>query len=100
MSGTRHRLAATGPGARRGVPGTPSDQEVDMEKRARGEIRVHERVDGRRTYSLRFRVDGKRHSPHARNRCRWLERAAGRTQTRGRARGGPRGGVAAAGASR
>ena len=33
-----------------------------MEKRARGEIRVHERVDGRRTYSLRFRVDGKRHS--------------------------------------
>lgn len=33
-----------------------------MEKRARGEIRVHERVDGRRTYSLRFRVNGKRHS--------------------------------------
>jgi hypothetical protein len=31
-----------------------------MEKRARGEIRVHERVDGRITYSLRFRVDGKR----------------------------------------
>ena len=23
---------------------------------------MHERVDGRRTYSLRFRVDGKRHS--------------------------------------
>jgi integrase len=33
-----------------------------MEKRARGEIRVHERVDGRRTYSLRFRVNGRRHS--------------------------------------
>ena len=33
-----------------------------MEKRARGEIRVHKRVDGLRTYSLRFRVNGKRHS--------------------------------------
>jgi integrase len=33
-----------------------------MERRAHGEIRVHERVDGRRTYSLRFRVAGKRHS--------------------------------------
>jgi integrase len=31
-----------------------------MQKRARGEIRVHERVDGRRTYSLRFRVAGRR----------------------------------------
>ena len=31
-----------------------------MEKRARGEIRVHDRVDGRRTYSLRFRVNGER----------------------------------------
>ncbi len=32
-----------------------------MEKRARGEIRVHERVrDGDLTFSLRFRVDGKR----------------------------------------
>jgi integrase len=33
-----------------------------MEKRAGGEIRVHQRVDGRRTYSLRFRVNGKRRS--------------------------------------
>ena len=31
-----------------------------MEKRARGEIRVHERRDGQVTYSLRFRVNGKR----------------------------------------
>ncbi len=31
-----------------------------MEKRASGEIRVHERKDGQVTYSLRFRVDGKR----------------------------------------
>ena len=31
-----------------------------MEKRARGEIRVHERKDGQVTYSLRFRVNGKR----------------------------------------
>jgi hypothetical protein len=31
-----------------------------MDKRVRGEIRVHERVDGLRTYSLRFRVNGKR----------------------------------------
>ncbi len=33
-----------------------------MEKRARGEIRVHERVDGRLTFSLRLRVNGKRES--------------------------------------
>ncbi len=33
-----------------------------MEKRALGEIRVHERQDGLRTYSLRFRVNGKRRS--------------------------------------
>ena len=31
-----------------------------MEKRASGEIRVHERKDGQVTYSLRFRVNGKR----------------------------------------
>jgi integrase len=31
-----------------------------MEKRASGEIRVHERRDGQVTYSLRFRVNGKR----------------------------------------
>jgi len=31
-----------------------------MERGARGEVRVHERVDGRRTYSLRFRINGKR----------------------------------------
>jgi len=31
-----------------------------MEKRARGEIRVHERNDGTLTFSLRFRVNGKR----------------------------------------
>ena len=31
-----------------------------MEKRARGEIRVHERKDGQVTYSLRFRAKGKR----------------------------------------
>jgi len=31
-----------------------------MQKRARGEIRVHERRDGQLTYSLRFRVNGKR----------------------------------------
>ena len=31
-----------------------------MEKRARGEIRVHERGNGRLTFSIRFRVNGKR----------------------------------------
>ncbi|MFZ1994526.1 MAG: tyrosine-type recombinase/integrase [Solirubrobacteraceae bacterium] len=31
-----------------------------MEKRASGEIRVHERKDGQVTYSLRFRVNGQR----------------------------------------
>jgi hypothetical protein len=35
--------------------------EAQMEKRTRGEIRVHERLrDGDLTFSLRFRVDGKR----------------------------------------
>jgi len=62
MSGASHRLAATGPGARTAHRASPSDQEVDMEKRACGEIRVHQRVDGRRTYSMRFRVNGKRQS--------------------------------------
>ncbi|MGI8559043.1 MAG: tyrosine-type recombinase/integrase [Solirubrobacteraceae bacterium] len=33
-----------------------------MKKRARGEIRVHQRADGLRTYSLRFRVGGRRQS--------------------------------------
>ena len=33
-----------------------------MEKRARGEIRVHERNDGTLTFSIRFRANGKRHS--------------------------------------
>jgi integrase len=33
-----------------------------MEKRERGEIRVHERADGQLTFSLRFRVDGRRRS--------------------------------------
>lgn len=33
-----------------------------MEKRARGEIRVRERVNGRLTYTIRFRANGKRHS--------------------------------------
>ena len=33
-----------------------------MEKRARGEIRVHERNDGTLTFSIRFRVNGRRNS--------------------------------------
>jgi integrase len=33
-----------------------------MEKRERGEIRVHERADGRLTFSLRFRANGRRQS--------------------------------------
>jgi hypothetical protein len=33
-----------------------------MEKRARGEIRVHERNDGTLTFSLRFRANGRRNS--------------------------------------
>jgi len=33
-----------------------------MEKRARGEIRVRERVDGELNYTIRFRAKGKRHS--------------------------------------
>jgi integrase len=48
-----------------------------MEKRARGEIRVHERVDGLRTYSLRFRVSGKRQSMTlGTDADRWTERKA------------------------
>jgi len=60
MSDTELRLGARGPG--RGSAGRAdiTSQEVRMEKRARGEIRVHERRDGQVTYSLRFRVNRKR----------------------------------------
>jgi integrase len=50
-----------------------------MEKRARGEIRVHERNDGRLTFSIRFRVNGKRHSMTlGTNRDGWTWRKAER----------------------
>ncbi len=56
MSHAELRLGARGPvrgsASRAGI----ASQEVRMEKRARGEIRVHERRDGQVTYSLRFRV--------------------------------------------
>ena len=60
MSHAELRLGARGPG--RGSAGRAdiTSQEVRMDKRARGEIRVHERKDGQVTYSLRFRVHGKR----------------------------------------
>lgn len=50
--------------ARSGAAGraTRNDEEAPVEKRALGEIRVHQRQDGLRTYSLRFRVNGKRRS--------------------------------------
>ena len=59
---TRHRLAGSGPVARPAPRASLRHQEAQMEKRARGEIRVRERRDGRLTYTIRFRVDGKRHS--------------------------------------
>jgi integrase len=37
-------------------------QKVNMEKRARGEIRVRERLSGELNYTIRFRAEGKRHS--------------------------------------
>ena len=60
MSQDRHRLVSKGPDAGPASRATRSNQEALMDKRARGEIRVHERLDGQLTYSLRFRVDGKR----------------------------------------
>jgi integrase len=56
----RHTLAEEGPRAGLARRATPDDEEASMEKRASGEVRVHERRDGQLTYSLRFRVDGKR----------------------------------------
>lgn len=62
MSPSRHRLAFQGPDALPGIRAKRLIQGGAMNKRARGEIRVHERVDGRCTYSLRFRVNGRRQS--------------------------------------
>jgi hypothetical protein len=62
MSRRGHTLTAKG--LRSGAAGraTRNGEEAPMEKRALGEIRVHQRQDGLRTYSLRFRVNGKRRS--------------------------------------
>ena len=60
MSHAELRLGARGPGRGSASRADITSQEVRMEKRARGEIRVHERKDGQVTYSLRFRVNGKR----------------------------------------
>src|SRR2546427_10117880 len=63
MTRNGHRLASQGPNARQGIRVERPNEGGGMEKRARGEIRVHERVrDGNLTYSIRFRVNGKRHS--------------------------------------
>jgi len=57
----RHRLAAQGPDAAPGIRANRPTQGGQMEKRARGEIRVHERVgDGKLTFSIRFRVNDRR----------------------------------------
>jgi integrase len=53
-------LAHAARGRRAASRADPTSQEVWTEKRGSGEIRVHERKDGQVTYSLRFRVDGKR----------------------------------------
>ena len=60
MSHAELRLGARGPVRGSASRADITSQEVRMEKRARGEIRVHERKDGQVTYSLRFRVNGKR----------------------------------------
>ncbi len=60
-----------------------------MEKRARGEIRVHERKDGQVTYSLRFRVNGKREILTLGTDTDGLDVPKGRAQARGRARQDP-----------
>ena len=60
MSQRELRLGARGPARTSASRADTAIQEVPMEKRARGEIRVHERTDGQVTYSLRFRVNGKR----------------------------------------
>jgi len=60
MSDRELRLGARGPSRSSASRADSTSQEVWMEKRASGEIRVHERKDGQVTYSLRFRVNGKR----------------------------------------
>src|ERR1700749_749505 len=60
MSDAELRLGARGPVRGSASRADITSQEVRMEKRARGEIRVHERKDGQVTYSLRFRVNGTR----------------------------------------
>ena len=89
MSRDRHRLAGQGSDAAPRFRANRPTQGGRMEKRASGEIRVHERVDGRRTYSLRFRVNGKREMPDARDRHRRLDVSQGGPQARRRPRAGP-----------
>ena len=60
MSHAELRVGARGPVRGSASRADITSQEVRMEKRARGEIRVHERKDGQVTYSLRFRVNGPR----------------------------------------
>src|SRR6201986_2580724 len=60
MSDAELRLGARGPVRGSASRADITSQEVRMEKRARGAIRVHERKDGKVTYSLRFRVNRKR----------------------------------------
>src|SRR5947209_1181052 len=62
MSHAELRLGARGPVRESASRADLTSQEARMDKRARGEIRVHERRDGQVTYSLRFRVNGKRES--------------------------------------
>jgi hypothetical protein len=57
-----HTLTAEGPRSGAAGRATRNDEEAPVEKRALGEIRVHQRQDGLHTYSLRFRVNGKRRS--------------------------------------
>lgn len=61
MSCDGHRLAPQRPDAAPEIRANRPTQGGQMDRRTRGEIRVHERVrDGKLTFSIRFRVNGKR----------------------------------------
>ena len=62
MNPHAHKLDGHGPRAGDAERAERHHEEDPVEKRARGEVRVHQRLDGSRTYSLRFRVEGKRRS--------------------------------------
>ena len=94
-----HRLAGSGPVARPARRASLPDQEAQMEKRARGEIRVRERNDGTaQLFSIRFRAEREAPSLSLGTNQRRLDVSQGGAQARGRPRTGASGRLEARGA--